>query len=72
MGDFLEEWEAWRAAREDRLRDPHGWLAITAIHWLTAEPERFDDVPGAWHGDEHGAMVSLARTPGVPSAKSVR
>lgn len=57
--DFLGEWQAWRDAREERLRDPRGWLAITAIHWLTGTPQRFDDVPGAWSGDAHVATVTL-------------
>jgi len=57
--DWAAEWAAWHAAREERLRAPHGWLAITAIHWLTGEPQRFDDVPGAWHDSEAGPVVSL-------------
>lgn len=60
MQAFLEDWQAWRAAREERLRDPHGWLAITAIHWLTDAPQRFDDVPGAWSHDARGPIVVLA------------
>ena len=59
MSDFLSDWQGWRDAREARLRDPHGWLAITAIHWLTATPQEFDDVPGEWCSDEHGATVVL-------------
>ena len=35
-------------------------MAITAIHWLSDEPERFDDVPGEWTGDADGATVTLA------------
>jgi uncharacterized protein len=57
---FADAWQAWHDAREARLRDPRGWLAITAIHWLTDTPERFDDVPGVWSGDERGATVTLA------------
>jgi uncharacterized protein (DUF1684 family) len=34
-------------------------LGITAIHWLSSEPQRFDDVPGTWHYDEHGTTVAL-------------
>ena len=60
QGDFVGEWQAWRDAREERLRDPHGWLAITAIHWLTPEPQRFDDVPGEWSGEAGRATVTLA------------
>lgn len=57
--DFLGAWQAWRDEREERLRAPHGWLAITAIHWLTGRAQRFDDVPGSWSGGEHGATVTL-------------
>ena len=59
MSDFEDAWQAWRDAREARLRDPRGWLAITAIHWLTAEPQRFDDVPGEWRHDGDGPVVVL-------------
>jgi uncharacterized protein (DUF1684 family) len=58
---FEDDWQAWRDAREQRLRDPQGWLAITAIHWLTEEPQRFDDVPGEWRQDEHGPSVDGRR-----------
>ncbi len=58
--DFQAEWQAWRDEREERLRDPHGWLAITAIHWLTTAPQRFDDVPGEWAGADRRATVTLA------------
>ena len=59
MTDFLDDWRAWHDARELRLRSPHGWLAVTAIHWLTAEPQRFDDVPGEWCRQERGTAVTL-------------
>ena len=59
MEGFEEDWHAWRREREERLRDPQGWLAITAIHWLTDEPQRFDDVPGEWRSDADGPVVVL-------------
>jgi uncharacterized protein (DUF1684 family) len=59
VGDFAAEWRAWHDAREVRLRDPHGWMAITAIHWLTSDPQRFDDVPGEWSGADLVATVVL-------------
>ena len=59
VADFAAAWQAWHDARERRLRDPHGWLAITAIHWLTTEPQRFDDVPGEWRHDTDGPVVVL-------------
>lgn len=60
MGEFEEEWQAWRVVREERLRAPHGWLAITAIHWLSPAPQRFGDVPGEWSGEDSEATVALA------------
>jgi uncharacterized protein (DUF1684 family) len=57
---FTDEWRSWHADREARLAAPHGFLAITGIHWLSDEPERFDDVPGAWSTDERGPRVVLA------------
>ena len=54
---IADDWRAWRADREERLRDPHGWLSITAIHWLTEEPQRFADVPGEWRQDERGPVL---------------
>lgn len=60
VDDFVAQWQAWHDAREARLRDPHGWLAITAIHWLMPAPQRFDDAPGEWSGGEGRATVALA------------
>ncbi|MBF6547469.1 DUF1684 domain-containing protein [Nocardia brasiliensis] len=45
---FETEWAHWHHAREDQLRDPLGFLSLTALHWLTDQPERLPDVPGTW------------------------
>ena len=37
----------------------HGFLSITNIHWLDAEPQRFDDAPGVWYSDDGGVNVLL-------------
>ncbi|WEG08880.1 DUF1684 domain-containing protein [Microbacterium horticulturae] len=58
--DFVAAWESWHVAHEQERADPHGFLAITAAHWLTPEPQRFDDVPGAWSAGAEGAVVVLA------------
>jgi hypothetical protein len=60
VDDFMGEWQAWRDEREQRLRAPHGWLSITAIHWLSATPQRFVDAPGEWSGEERAATVTLS------------
>lgn len=58
--DFLGEWQAWRTSREERLAAPHGFLAITGLHWLTDEPCRVEGVPGAWSAGADGVRVDLA------------
>ncbi|WP_246051005.1 DUF1684 domain-containing protein [Nocardioides guangzhouensis] len=60
MTDFLQDWQAYADRREERLRSAVGYLAITAIHWLSTTPERFTDVPGQWCQDERGTTVTLA------------
>jgi uncharacterized protein (DUF1684 family) len=57
---FDREWQEWRQARDLTLRGPHGFLAITALHWPAQVPERYEDVPGAWSAGDEGARVSLA------------
>jgi len=58
--DFVAEWDQWHRAREDRLASPHGFLAITGLHWLRGDPERFRDAPGAWSSTIDGVDVELA------------
>ncbi|WEH38211.1 DUF1684 domain-containing protein [Streptomyces sp. NBC_01218] len=60
QGTFVEEWEAWHRQKEETLAGPHGFLAITSLHWLSAEPERFADAPGAWSTSADGVVVDLA------------
>ena len=60
VSDFLQEWQAFRDRREQRLRSPDGYLAITGLHWLTATPQHLDDVPGEWCHDERGTTDTLA------------
>ncbi|MTD16637.1 DUF1684 domain-containing protein [Nakamurella sp. YIM 132087] len=56
---FTAAWQEWHAAQEARLADPHGFLAITSLHFLTAEPERFADAPGVWSTAAEGVLVRL-------------
>ncbi|MFK4272892.1 DUF1684 domain-containing protein [Streptomyces milbemycinicus] len=56
---FTENWLDWYRAQEDRLADPHGFLAITGLHWLDDRPQRFPDAPGAWHTGRNGVVVTL-------------
>lgn len=42
------EHAAWRAGRERGLRQPHGWLSLTALLWPTSTPGPLPGVPGEW------------------------
>ncbi|MFI9461681.1 DUF1684 domain-containing protein [Streptomyces xiamenensis] len=54
---FARDWRAWHDARDRSLAAPHGFLAITSMRWLTPEPTRFEDAPGAWSADEDGTVL---------------
>jgi uncharacterized protein (DUF1684 family) len=56
---FVASWEQWHRAHDARLADEHGFLAITDLHWLSGEPQRFSDAPGAWSTSEQGVVVQL-------------
>jgi uncharacterized protein (DUF1684 family) len=60
VDDFTAQWQAWHEKQEARLADPHGFLAITSLNWLTAEPQRFPDAPGEWSTSTGGVVVALA------------
>lgn len=57
---FAARWQAWHADHEARRADPHGFLAITGLHWLGAEPIAVPGVPGLWSTSDAGVHVSLA------------
>lgn len=57
---FVREWEEWHRSKEEALAGPHGFLAITGLHWLSPEPTRFEDAPGAWSATAGGVVVDLA------------
>ncbi|MGW3664595.1 DUF1684 domain-containing protein [Streptomyces sp. NPDC005141] len=56
---FVQEWEEWHRGKEAVLAGPHGFLAITSLHWLSALPTRFEDAPGAWSSTADGVVVEL-------------
>ncbi|MCC2318766.1 DUF1684 domain-containing protein [Cellulomonas chengniuliangii] len=62
---FVAEWEAWHAAREAKCRDPHGWVAITALHWLAQEPATLDGVPGRWSSVDGTVRIEAATADGI-------
>lgn len=59
------EWTRWHRTREKGLRAPHGWLSITALHWLDEEPRHVDGFPGLWSGDGAEVRVEFTAEDGV-------
>lgn len=60
--DPRTEHTAWRADREETLREPHGWLSLTALHWLTPEEGTIPGLPGTWRvaDADHVAITATA------------
>jgi len=56
---FAREWRDWHDRQQARLAAPHGFLAITSLHWLDDTPQRFADAPGAWSAGPQGVRVLL-------------
>jgi uncharacterized protein (DUF1684 family) len=73
-----DDWASWHAEREEDLRAPHGWLSLTALHWLDAEPRAFDGLPGTWRAtgdggvEVTGAVADGLVVSGAPVASTVR
>jgi len=57
--EFAERWADWHRDHEARRADGHGFLAVTDLHWLSGEPQRFAGIPGAWSTGERGIAVVL-------------
>ena len=66
---------AWRAAREDELRAPHGWLTPVAYLDVPHAPAVLADVPGRWwiDGDavQHATGAELTTHTVAEGASSV-
>ena len=58
--EFTQAWADWHREHETRRAAPDGFLAITSLRWLSPEPQRFDDAPGAWTTGPGGPVVELA------------
>ena len=58
----LDRWTAFRASREDGLRQPHDWLSVSGFLWVSEEPAQLAPVPGTWwvSGDAVHVRASAA------------
>jgi uncharacterized protein (DUF1684 family) len=57
--EFLAAWADWHAAHERHRADPHGFLAITHLHWLDSSPARLDGAPGTWSVEDDTVRLVL-------------
>jgi hypothetical protein len=54
----VESWQKWRSRREERLRRPHGTLALVGTHWLDEEPAPIiEGEPVLWSAGPEGKTV---------------
>jgi uncharacterized protein (DUF1684 family) len=59
---FTAAWQEWHAAHELHRADPHGFLAVTHLHWLGTGPTRLEGAPGTWSVEND--VVRLVLEPG--------
>ena len=45
LAAFTADWEEWHRQKDASLARKHGFLAVTGLHWLDDEPQRFPDSP---------------------------
>ena len=57
--DLTAGWTRWHDERETELRAEHGWLSITAFHWLTETPATLPGLPGRWHSRDDWAHLGV-------------
>lgn len=58
LESFRAAHAAWHAEVERGRTAPHGPLSVTALHWLSAEPQTFPGVPGLWSADADGLVTA--------------
>jgi uncharacterized protein (DUF1684 family) len=56
---FTAAWQEWHAAHERHRADPHGFLAVTHLHWLGSAPAVLEGVPGTWSVKDDDVSVVL-------------
>lgn len=58
-------WQTWRAERHAELSRPHGWLSLTALHWLGPHPSALPGLPGLWWQDGTAVWAGPGGGPGL-------
>lgn len=60
LESFDADWQEWHAAHEQHRAHPHGFLAVTHLHWLGDEPTPLEGAPGTWSVEADVVRVVLA------------
>lgn len=58
--EYIAAWEQWHREVEHRRADPHGFLAVTDLVWLSEDPQSISGIPGQWRIDGDQAAVELS------------
>ncbi|ALE06427.1 hypothetical protein AL755_14735 [Arthrobacter sp. ERGS1:01] len=56
---FATDWQHWHANHEHLRSDPHGFLAVTELHWLGTEATALAGAPGTWRVEDDVVRVAL-------------
>ncbi|MBT2249197.1 DUF1684 domain-containing protein [Arthrobacter sp. BHU FT2] len=56
---FDADWQEWHTAHERNRAHPHGFLAVTHLHWLGGEASPLEGVPGTWSAEADVVRVVL-------------
>ncbi|MGO4189070.1 DUF1684 domain-containing protein [Pseudarthrobacter sp. TAF60_1] len=59
LESFDADWQDWHDAHERKRAQPHGFLAVTHLHWLGAEATPLEGAPGTWSVDNDVVRVVL-------------
>ncbi|MDQ0662493.1 uncharacterized protein (DUF1684 family) [Arthrobacter ulcerisalmonis] len=59
LESFDADWQEWHAAHERHRAHPHGFLAVTHLHWLGDEAARLEGAPGIWSVEADVVRVVL-------------
>lgn len=59
LESFETEWQDWHAAHERSRAHPHGFLAVTHLHWLGSDAAPLEGAPGTWRVEDDVVRVVL-------------
>jgi uncharacterized protein (DUF1684 family) len=59
LQSFDADWQDWHAAHERNRAHPHGFLAVTHLHWLGADATPLEGAPGTWGAENDVVRVVL-------------